>query len=270
MAERIEVPVPEGFPPMCEPVKAENRAESVFVVPASDKYLAAMVRGIRRFSYLRAPAYQKQAESFERSYPEAILDSITKSTREIEHTAKRLSATLKAPNVTMLIATLGDNGLFMGCAAFLKAGRMPNEHHMHIFQPAAFHQGHNFKKLMGWTDKEVDEMHSGINMGLLEEMMERTQLKREELMGNQLYVMLGPIWVSNEYRSRGVGSKLVYEGFKMSRDAGVPLLLSGVFPNAAPAYLHLGFERLEGCDDLMIWWPQGIARRKVEGDRLVY
>ncbi len=141
---------------------------------------------------------------------------------------------------------------------------------MHIFRPSAFHQGHNFKRLMDWTDCEVDEMHSGLNTELLETIMVHQQQQREELMENQSYIMLGPIWVLSEYRSRGVSSKLIYEGFNMSRDARVPLLLSGVFPNAKPAYLHLGFETLEGYDGLMIWWPDMIARGKVEGGRLVY
>jgi hypothetical protein len=52
MAERIEVSVPEGFPPMCEPVQADNRADGVFIVPATDRYLATMVRGICGLSYL--------------------------------------------------------------------------------------------------------------------------------------------------------------------------------------------------------------------------
>ncbi len=64
--------------------------------------------------------------------------------------------------------------------------------------------------------------------------------------------------------------KLIHEGFNMSREACVPLLLSGVFPNAAPAYLHLRFQRLEGYGDLMIWWPEGIAKGTVKGGRLVY
>jgi GNAT superfamily N-acetyltransferase len=191
--------------------------------------------------------------------------------REITHTIKRLSATLRAPNIVMLIATLGNDGPFMGCASFLKAVPPPsNEHRMHIFRPSAFHQGHNFKSLMDWTDCEVDEMHSGLNTELLETIMVHQQQQREELMGNQPYIMLGPIWVLSEYRSRGVSSKLIYKGFDMSRDARVPLLLSGVFPNAKPAYLHLGFETLEGYDGLMMWWPEMIARGKVKGGRLVY
>ena len=44
MAERIEVQMPDRYPPMCEPVKPENRAENLVIVAASDKYLAAMVR----------------------------------------------------------------------------------------------------------------------------------------------------------------------------------------------------------------------------------
>ncbi|PMD33553.1 hypothetical protein L207DRAFT_605250 [Hyaloscypha variabilis F] len=256
MAERIEVQVPDGYPPMCEPVKPENRAENLVIVAASDKYLAAM------------------AESFEKSYPKAIFDMITKPSEKTytADTVKRLSATLGAPNVTMLVVTtLGNESQFMGCAAFLKAVLTPsNEHPMHIFRPSAFHRGHNFKKLMSWTDREVDEMHKGMNTELLETILEHQQRQREKLMGSQPYVMLGPIWVPNEYRSRGVSSKLISKGFDMARDSRVPLLLSGVFPNAKPAYLHLGFEPLEGYDDLMIWFPQTIARGKVQDGRLVY
>jgi hypothetical protein len=67
-----------------------------------------------------------------------------------------------------------------------------------------------------------------------------------------------------------VSSKLISKGFDMARDSRVPLLLSGVFPNAKPGYLHLGFEPLEGYDDLMIWFPETIARGKVRDGRLVY
>jgi GNAT superfamily N-acetyltransferase len=144
---------------------------------------------------------------------------------------------------------------------------------MHILRPAAFRPGrgsHNFQGLMGWTNAEVDEMHSDLDINLLESIMADHQSQRERLMGSDRpYIMLGPIWVSSEYRSRGVGGKLIEKGFAMAQDAGVPLLLSGVFPNALPAYLHLGFEPLEGYGDLMVWWPQGVPKARLEGGKLV-
>jgi hypothetical protein len=52
MTDRIEVQVPDGYPPMCEPVKAANRADNVVVAAASKKYLPAMVNELLMFKIL--------------------------------------------------------------------------------------------------------------------------------------------------------------------------------------------------------------------------
>lgn len=101
---------------------------------------------------------------------------------------------------------------------------------------------YNWKVLMQWSDADVEEMWSGVDLAAWDgEMAEKDEDRRRYFDGEEHW-FLAPLLTWQEWQGKGIGSKLLKYAMEKadSEDPVVPLYLESA-PTARAVYLHSGF-----------------------------
>ncbi|KAL9056251.1 MAG: hypothetical protein Q9162_003042 [Coniocarpon cinnabarinum] len=264
-----EVDVPEGYRPMTQPTRDENRLErsKIQISLAEEQDLRQLVgladmleNHVSRFDLLII--HPTKAAIHYAAFPDAFWEKVEDSSacpsleKRIDLLAKHFAPLCRTPGYHFIKATHADTGVIMGTAIWMENGRYP------IFPttypglddidfPPAFVPGSYrddlvrslaFDRSMGWSDADMSQLYAHHKPAWYEQFRDH-DVGRVKEMGDRPHWYLAPLCVDKPYQAMGVGKALTMYGLEKA-DAGTPPApcVLDALPNARPAYYHLGFE----------------------------
>ncbi|KAL9092217.1 MAG: hypothetical protein Q9159_000976 [Coniocarpon cinnabarinum] len=241
----LEVDVPEGFEPMTQPTKSQNRLRNdrIQILPVEQRDLVEVAKLIYDAF---PPVFWDEIEDVSKRPPLAGRCKLL---------AKHLSPVLQTAGYHVIKAVDADTQNIMGTAVWMENGQhsgfptsfggLPEVTFPTHFVPTTLRDDLigplAWDRKMKWSQGEVKEMYAHHTPAWTEE-LRGYDIGRVKEMGDRPHWYLAPLCVKKEYRAMGVGKALMSYGLDKADMADPPLhCVLETLPNVRPVYYHLGF-----------------------------
>ena len=141
-----------------------------------------------------------------------------------------------------------DPSVILGHAGWLTPSRITHEGMFNLWRrDAAFEFG--WAKKMGWSTEEEAEIWEHVDVEAWQGVFKSMDPKVKEVMGDEPFWFLAPIWVFPEWQKRGVATLLLKEVMDVTdnEERPTPILLES-FPDPRSFYEGLGWKGVEDPD----------------------
>jgi GNAT superfamily N-acetyltransferase len=125
------------------------------------------------------------------------------------------------------------------------AGWMGPTHALHTIWRRSATDYYNWREKSKWTDADIKEMWSGVDMEVWEGRFEKDDQRRKEILGDEPHWYLAPLYTLPEFQGRGVASKLLnWAIVQADKTEPVTPMYLEASEMGKPIYLHVGFEQV--------------------------
>jgi len=175
----------------------------------------------------------------------------------------RIESYINYPSrVHAIKAVDSSTGELMGFAGW-HPPRPDGEEMINMFALAMLAQTGKFQQ-SHWSQDDLDEIWRSSLLAEVEKEVDMWDTARNEEMEGVPYWYLAPFVVSEKFRGRGVGGKLMQYAIDLADNDDPPRAMAlEALPNARPVYIRYGFEaprsmgKKPNREGLMIRWPKG-------------
>jgi GNAT superfamily N-acetyltransferase len=151
--------------------------------------------------------------------------------------ATRLLPSFHLPNMKWVKAVYSPTGEIVGVAGWFAPG-MPTHN---IIRRSAV-DFYDFKSIMGWSDADVAEMWTGVDVEAWDKQFGDCDGVRKEVMGEEPHWFLAPLLTWPEFQGRGVGTMLLRWAMEQADRTEPPTAMYLESSKTARAvYLHHGW-----------------------------
>ncbi|KAI9672155.1 MAG: hypothetical protein M1831_001968 [Alyxoria varia] len=238
----FDYPVPEGFNPLAEPTKPENRLpeEQIKVLPMQEEDL----EDFAAITYATfPPTFWAKMER---------VDQLPPLPQRISLMARHFRPFLHRQGYHFLKAVHTPTSETVGIACWHETGPSstfptsfpdvyPDLNFPAHFTPNAWRAdwGRQLAVESGMKRHEIEEMYAHFNDEWFDQFLTYDKGRVLE-MGDRYHWYIAPVCVKQEWQARGVGKALMMWGLRRADEKGWPCVLESM-PNARPVYYKLGF-----------------------------